>query len=137
MTLQILSRLEIIGTSAFRRSRRGDGYCDGRFVATAAYERARATVILKNCIRVPYKERVRESSRSVAVNAILKKIACKQKRPPYIHSHTAMLRTTEHIESQTTRYSVTVAIYPCASEQGSSPKFGMLPRNLDWRSAGP
>jgi hypothetical protein len=48
-----------------------------------------------------------------------------------------MLRTTGHIESTTTRFGVTVAIYPCVAAQGSSPKVEKLPRNLDWSSAGP
>ena len=69
-----------------------------------------------------------------AVNTILEKISCKRKRRPYIRSHRAMLRTKGHTESRETRFGVLVAIYLCAFAQGSSPK---LPRNLDWRNAGP
>jgi hypothetical protein len=82
-------------------------------------------------------ERARENGRIAPVNAIMKKFSCIPKRRPYIRSHTAMLRTTGHIESQTTRLGVVAAIHPCAAAQGSSPKFGTLPRNLDWKTAGP
>jgi hypothetical protein len=71
------------------------------------------------------------------VNAILENNACKQKRGPYIRSHTAMLRTTGHIESQTTRLGVVAATRLCAAEQGSSPTPGKLPRKLVRRTAGP
>jgi hypothetical protein len=72
-----------------------------------------------------------------SVNAILEKSSCKRKRHSYIRFHTAMLRTTGHIDSRTTRLSVTVAIYPCAATLGSLPKLGMLPRNRDWSNADP
>jgi hypothetical protein len=82
-------------------------------------------------------ERARRNLRRAAVNTNLEKISCKPKRRPYIRLHRAMLRTNGHIESMTTRLGVVVAIHPCASAQDSSPKFGTLPRILDWSSAGP
>jgi hypothetical protein len=82
-------------------------------------------------------ERARESMKRIGVNAIVENSSCKRKPRPYIRPYTAMLRTTGHIESHTTRLGVSVAVYPCAAEQGSLPKFGMLPRRLDWERAGP